>query len=271
MAYFQSNWIQVKMAVKNEQMNERSQTDSCDSVNHRPAAAHNHRWDISEPIWSISYFFYRNSSKQSSWESPLPVKCWRTILLVWWQKCGSSKLKQRLDSRVTSQFEMAGDACFDAPSSDPFQLHIIQPFHPYLCASVSSLHRQLTLLSNKLCTYLCVRSISQPPAGLGAGCYLAGKLGFGAAVWVSGRSEKGSSISGAEPPLENRDISAWESDFILHSAWDSQRYRWGKKIGSGGRKGHRKLWCSLRPLGGHRQLHSGGGAAGCQSKVSMQL
>lgn len=151
---------------------------------------------------------------------------------------------------------MTGDTCFDAPSSDLSQLHITQPFHHYLCASVSSLHRQPTLLSHKLCTYLCVRSISQPPAGLGAGCYLAGKLGFGAAVWVSGRSEKGSSISGAEPLLENRDISAWESDFILHSAWDSQRLPEREKIGSGGRKGHRKLRCSLRPLGGHRQLHS---------------
>lgn len=60
-----------------------------------------------------------------------------------------------------------------------------------------------------------MRSISQPPAGLGAGCYLAGQLGFGGVVWVSGMSEKGSSISGAELLVENRDISAWESDFIV--------------------------------------------------------
>lgn len=66
-----------------------------------------------------------------------------------------------------------------------------------------------------------MRSISQPPAGLGAGCYLAGQLGFGGAVWVSGRREKGSSISGVELLLENRIFQHRESEFILlqiHSA-----------------------------------------------------
>lgn len=62
---------------------------------------------------------------------------------------------------------------------------------------------------------LSVGSISQPPACLGAGCYLAGQLAFGGAVWVSERSERGSSILGAEVLLENRDISVQESDFIL--------------------------------------------------------
>lgn len=53
-----------------------------------------------------------------------------------------------------------------------------------------------------------VRLVSQPPAGLGAGCYLAGQLGFGGAVWVSGKSGKGSSILGVELLLENKDIGA---------------------------------------------------------------
>lgn len=66
-----------------------------------------------------------------------------------------------------------------------------------------------------------MRSISQPPAGLGAGCYLAGQLGFGGAVWVSGRREKGSSISGVELLLENRIFQHRKSEFTLlqiHSA-----------------------------------------------------
>lgn len=106
-------------------------------------------------------------------------------------------------------------------------------------------------------------AISQPPAGLGAGCYLAGQLDFGGAVWVSGRSEKGPSISGVDLLLEK------QGHFRLHSAWDSER-DWKK--GHWGSGGHRSLSYSLRPLGGstakhHRQILSGGGAAGCQSKV----
>lgn len=37
-------------------------------------------------------------------------------------------------------------------------------------------------------------------------------MGFGAAVWVSGWSGRGLSISGVELLLENRDISAGESE-----------------------------------------------------------
>lgn len=93
---------------------------------------------------------------------------------------------------------------------------------------------------------LCVRSISQPPAGLGAGCYLAGQLGFGGAVWVSGRSERGWSILGAELLLENRDILAQESDFILPEIHSSTRV---KKVLLT-YEGQTSQRCSWRPLEG---------------------
>lgn len=57
-----------------------------------------------------------------------------------------------------------------------------------------------------------MRSVSETPVCLGAGRYLSGQLGFGAAVWVSERSGRGPSISGVELLLENRDISVVESE-----------------------------------------------------------
>lgn len=51
------NWIHVKMAVRDDRINDRDLSDSNAAliVNHGPATAHNHCFDISEPAWSISW------------------------------------------------------------------------------------------------------------------------------------------------------------------------------------------------------------------------
>lgn len=65
----------------------------------------------------------------------------------------------------------------------------------------------------------------------------------------------GSSISGAEPLLENRDSSAFI--FRLHSPGLAETGEKKEAVEAG----HRETGCGLRPLGGTVQLHSRGEAA----------
>lgn len=76
-----------------------------------------------------------------------------------------------------------------------------------------------------------MRSIAQPPAGPGAGRYLAGRWAFGGAVWVSGTSEKKRSISGAEQQLEKTDMSTWRSD-ENHRIGGGKMEAWKVQFGS---------------------------------------
>lgn len=83
------NWIQVKMVVKDEQMNDAfllcSQTDLSDTnviriINHGPATAQNHCFDIPEPISSISTetFLVWISSPFKSWMFSFHYGAYRT-------------------------------------------------------------------------------------------------------------------------------------------------------------------------------------------------
>lgn len=65
----------------------------------------------------------------------------------------------------------------------------------------------------------------------------------------------GSSISGAEPLLQNRDSSAFI--FRLHSPGLAETREKKEAVEAG----HREMGCGLRPLGGTVQLHVRGEAA----------
>lgn len=151
--------------------------------------------------------------------------------------------KPALSDPTLWNVKLATSSSLHLPQLNTIQLH----YHLHSASVVFSTHAADTSKSN--CAHVCGETTSQPPAGLGAGCYLAGQLGFGGVVWASGRSEKGWSISGAELLLENRDIS----DLILpeiHSVTG------GEKKGCGGRESHRSPRCSSRPLGGNTAKHS---------------
>lgn len=76
--------------------------------------------------------------------------------------------------------------------------------------------------------------------------YLAGQSGSGGAVWVSGRNERGWSISGVELLLENRDNSTRESDFTVPETQSVAGARRGRRgVGS-----HTSQRCSVTPLEG---------------------
>lgn len=228
----------------------------------------------------INFIFKRDTCQYNPHVNQLPLlNCQRLILSVWRRTCGGYKLKLvsannhpaqplsflfsphkwkqqkrrlNLHSELPHSLRVWNDKL--APST---LMHLPQiPLSPiqysYFITNttcvpvVYTFSTQTAVVYNKLCIWLCVRAISQPPAGLGAGCYLAGQLGFGGAVWVSGRTEKGPSISGVDLLLEK------QGHFRLHSAWDSQ-HDWKKGLwGSGG---HRSLSCSLRPLGGSTAKH----------------
>lgn len=130
--------------------------------------------------------------------------------------------KPALSDPTLWNVKLATSSSLHLPQLNTIQLH----YHLHSASVVFSTHAADTSKSN--CAHVCGETTSQPPAGLGAGCYLAGQLGFGGVVWASGRSEKGWSISGAELLLENRDIS----DLILpeiHSVTGGEKGLWRQR------------------------------------------
>lgn len=107
---------------------------------------------------------------------------------------------------------------------------------------ISHLHLQLTFMLSQI-VHLSVWESSLTAFS----CYLVGQWGFGAAVWVSVRCEKGSSISGAEVLLENRNMSALDFN-LSQNSWRKRGY-----FGTGG---HLSLRCRLRTLEGSPSTHA---------------